>query len=49
MFEFDINNVLDEIKNLSTQEKIKTLDEVCERLEFALNELLCVEEEIESQ
>lgn len=49
MFEFNIYNVLNGLEDLSTQEKIKALDEAYEELEAAMNELLLTEEEIEEQ
>lgn len=49
MFVFNIDDVLDEIKDLSAQEKIKVLDEAYEELEAAMEELVSTKEEIEDQ
>ncbi len=49
MFVLNIDDVLDEIKDLSMQEKIKVLDEACEELEEAMEELISTKEEIEDQ
>lgn len=46
---FDLEDVLNELENLSTQEKIKFLDEVYDKLEEAMGEVLSVQEEIEEQ
>lgn len=46
---FDLEDVLNELGNLSTQEKIKFLDEVYDKLEEAMGEVLSVQEEIEEQ
>lgn len=44
MFVFNIDDVLDEIKDLSAQEKIKVLDEAYEELEAAMEELVSTKE-----
>lgn len=49
MLEFDVTDALDEIENLGTHEKIEVLDQVCEELEAAIDELLSLKEEIEDQ
>lgn len=49
MIDFDINNILNELEDLSTQEKIIALDEIYDQLEETANEVMAIQEEIEEQ
>ncbi len=49
MIDFDIEDILNELENLSTQEKIMALDEIYDQLEEAASEVLSTQEEIEKQ
>lgn len=49
MIDFDIEDVLNELEDLSTQEKIKALNEIYDQLEEAMSEVLSAQEEIAEQ